>query len=528
MSKILNMYSLIIILQIFLSLSAVCKEGSNNCARCNPVTKLCIKCNKDIYSLNRNGECEPSKDCRLGKNYCLDCNEEGNLCQECDVGFYPDENGGCSYSDNCQLSDKGKCLKCKKNYVLNSENSICKSILSEDYKNCKTIKNGICQECNEGYFLNGNDKRCSTTENCSESAFASCQKCNLGFYLDIKDDNRCKRQKNELNHCQLSISGKSCDICDDDYFFDEEGICVNTDFCSESDGKGKCKICIQGYYLSSSNNMCTKEKRCVQGMGDTGICLSCPPKYVIDLSDGKCKSNEMDNDLKYCESADGFCNKCINGFELGKDNRCSTSANCGESENGLCISCIDNYYLGLDFKCTNVKHCLRSYEYECLECEENYYYNRDNKTCFEAKGKYENCQYGVKDFCLRCNDEYYLNRSDHLCYSNLKKNNFYKCAMTDFYGEYCFVCEEDYYLGIKDNKCSKAENCYITEDENRCQECRDNYCLNQKTGLCVFNQEKDEDNLFYYKCKQTNDKGTECEICEENYSLDKNGLCVLK
>ena len=52
MSNILNMYSLIIILQISLSLSAVCKEGSNNCAKCNPVTKLCIKCNKDIYSLN--------------------------------------------------------------------------------------------------------------------------------------------------------------------------------------------------------------------------------------------------------------------------------------------------------------------------------------------------------------------------------------------------------------------------------------------------------------------------------------------
>ena len=64
------------------------------------------------------------------------------------------------------------------------------------------------------------------------------------------------------------------------------------------------------------------------------------------------------------------CNKFITGFELGKDNKCSTSTNCAESENGLCHTCIDNYYIGEDNKCTNVKHCIRWYEYECIQCEE--------------------------------------------------------------------------------------------------------------------------------------------------------------
>ena len=119
MSKLFKMYSLILMFQMSLSLS--CKEGSNNCAKCNPVTKLCIKCDKDIYTLNKNGECEPSKVCKLGKNYCLECNDQENLCEECDIGYYPDENGGCSYSNNCQISYKGKCLKCKSNYILFSE-----------------------------------------------------------------------------------------------------------------------------------------------------------------------------------------------------------------------------------------------------------------------------------------------------------------------------------------------------------------------------------------------------------------------
>ena len=525
MSKSFIITIFLIILQISLSFSEVCKEGSKNCAKCNPVTKSCIKCDKDIYTLNIKGECEPSKKCELGYNYCVQCDEKGKLCKECDIGYYPDENGGCSYSDNCKISYQGKCLNCNADYVLLSEVGVCKSANCEDYQNCKKISNGICKECNEGYYLNSVDKRCISTKNCTESSFGICKKCVTGFYLD-KKDNECKEQKDVLNHCQLSANGKTCEICDDNYFLDQEGICVNTNFCLKNDGKGKCEKCVKDYYLSSSDKICTSELNCVKGRADIGVCLVCEKDYLIDFSDGKCKSNKEDNDLKYCESADGFCNKCITGFELGKDNRCSTSTNCGESENGICIACIDNYYLGLDNKCTNVKHCIRSYEYECLKCEENYYYNRDNKTCFKTEGKYENCQYGVNDFCLRCNDDFYLNRSNHLCYSNLEKNDFYKCAMTDVPGEHCFVCEEDYYLGIKDYKCSKADDCYITEDENRCLECRENYCLNKKTGLCVFNYDIDEDNKFYYKCKKTNDKGTKCEVCEEGYSLDKTGLCV--
>ena len=121
---------------------------------------------------------------------------------------------------------------------------------------------------------------------------------------------------------------------------------------------------------------------------------------------------------------------------------------------------------------------------------------------------------------------FYINRKDHLCYSNEEEDEFYKCAMTDISGENYFDCAEDYYLGIKDFKCSKVEDCNIIEDENRCKECRENYCLNVKTGLCVFNYDIDEENQFYYKCKKTNEKGTKCEECEDDYTLDKTGICV--
>ena len=528
MMKSIPIIIILIIVQISLSLTeSTCKEGYKNCAKCHPITKLCVKCDKNIYSLNKNGECEPSKKCNLGENYCLECSEEGTICHNCDEGYYPDENGGCSYSENCQISYQGKCLKCKKDYFLNFELGICKSSNSEDFRNCKKVNSntGLCQECEEDYYLNDADKRCTDTKNCSESSFGICTKCVSGFYLDKKNKG-CKKQRDIFNHCQLSINGKSCDICDNDYFFDEGGKCVNTKFCSESDGAGKCLKCKEKYYLSATDKICTTEKQCEKGLGDIGVCLACAKNYVIDLSDGKCKSNKEDGDLKYCESADGKCNKCINGFELGKDNKCSTTTNCAESDKGLCQTCIDNYYIGLDFKCTDVKHCIKSYEYECVECEDKYYYNKDNKTCYKNEGKYKNCQYGVNEFCLRCNDNFYLNRTDHLCYSNEEEDEFYKCAMTDDSGKNCFVCAEDYYLGLKDFKCSKVEDCDIIEDENRCKECRKNYCLDAKTGLCIFNYEMDEEKQYYYKCKKTNDKGTKCKVCEDDYTLDEDGVCV--
>ena len=71
MSKSFLLISILIIGQISLSVSSSCKEGSKNCAKCNPVTKLCVKCDKNLYALNKKGECEQSKKCILGENYCI-------------------------------------------------------------------------------------------------------------------------------------------------------------------------------------------------------------------------------------------------------------------------------------------------------------------------------------------------------------------------------------------------------------------------------------------------------------------------
>ena len=535
--------------------SPSCKIGQNHCSKCNPVTKLCVKCEKDIYIPDAIGGCENSKKCIKGNNHCNECNEENNLCNICEKGYYPDENGGCSYSDNCEISYQGKCLKCKNNFILigqdkymhiergyiyygdmhieiNEGTQICKSLDSEDLKNCKKINGllGTCEECNEGFYLNSGDKKCTIVENCYKSSFGKCKLCNNGFYLDLRE-NKCLKQNEKFQNCKQAIKENECDFCQDDFYLDGNLKCINVNFCENGKvGGDGCEKCSLGYYFTKTEDSCTIEKNCYSGNRHTGICEKCIDGYYLDYQNGQCKSNQEDNEYKYCKEADyNICINCIYNYELGLDYKCSSSKFCAESDNGLCISCLDNYYLGLDNMCTDVEHCIYSSGYICNECEDDFYYDKSDKTCKLAEGNFTNCKYGLEseNYCVTCKDDFYLNISDYLCYSSLGKDNFYKCAMSDINDIDCYKCIEGYYLSNKNKKCSKIKGCNILENENKCNECEENYCLDINIGKCENNQViSDEEKLFYFRCNKTNKEGDACEKCLDGYKLSKNGLCI--
>ena len=535
MSKIFFYFILIFISKISLYLNS-CIPGLNHCSICNPLNDLCHECDKETFIPDEKGGCEHKQICIYGYNYCLECSKEQNLCIECEEGYYPDEYGGCSYTKNCILSEKDKCLKCKDDYILvGIENyfkegiKICKSIFSEDLKFCEKINqnNGMCDKCIEGYYINKKDKKCSTTEQCDESVYGICIKCHYGFYLD-KIDNLCKIQRDNFIHCKETINGIICDRCDDQYYFDENKICIYINYCLKKGEGIKCEKCVDNYYLTEIDYTCTKEKNCEFGDRNTGICISCKDDFYLNYKDGKCKSNQKNNNFKHCKVADNVCIECVPNYFLGEDHKCSTSRFCSESYDDICVECIDNYYLGLDNKCTNVKYCIYSDKYNnCLECEDNYYFNKEDNLCKIAEGKLSNCKIVNKGYCERYKDNYYLNQTDNLCYSNQEKGPFYKCAITDVYAEYCMTCIKDYYTGYIDNKCSKVLGCEISENEDRCLQCNEYYCLNIKTGKCEDNDIiNDEDKKYYYRCNRTNEEGDSCETCIQGFELNKNGLCI--
>ena len=522
------------LLNLFLSLvfkmilsKESCTKGINYCSLCNPLTKLCLQCVYDIFVPDENGGCKKANICEIGKNYCYECTDQGDLCKVCDEGYYPDENGGCSYSDNCEISYKGKCLKCKENYILNEQINICKSLNSEDFKNCENIStsDGTCEKCLDGYFLSSQDKKCIKTENCFESIYDKCIKCNKGYYLD-KSDGKCQEQNNKLLYCKEVLDGKNCHICEEDYYFDQEGNCVNSNYCEKMGNSGICNKCVNGYFLSNFGNICTNTENCYTGLKGYGICNKCKSGYYIDYKDGKCKSNQEENDYKNCVIVDGLCIECELKYYLGEDHKCANVLYCAESINGTCVQCKENYYLGLDNKCSKVEHCIYSDAFGCLECENDFYYEKNSKKCKEWDEKFKGCKYGYENKgCYNCKDNYYLNKTDKLCYDNNLNNSFYKCATTDDYGKKCASCINNYNLNNKYYRCSNIKGCVLQENDNKCLECNSYNCLNVKTGLCESNQNKKD--TKYYKCKNTNEEGTACGECLEGYILDNNGFCVL-
>ena len=414
----------IVIFIIGILTEPICINNENHCSKCNQLTKLCEICEKEeVFIPDDNGGCKGRKKCIIGRNYCNECNSEGNLCIECDEGFYPDENGSCSLATNCKISYKGQCVECKDNYIIlgtDNKYKLCKSLLSNDYLNCKEIdmSNGECKTCEENYYLNEGDKKCIKTEKCYESVFGNCISCIHGYYYN-KKENKCLKKDDKFEFCKITIDGENCQTCNLNYYFDDNGICSYSNYCSETKNK-KCEKCKNGFYLTK-DNICSYSDNCYYADKDTGHCITCNSNYYLDTKDYQCKSNLEDNEYKYCSQViDYRCTNCEYKYRLSEDKNCCDSLYCSEAQNGKCLKCSDNYYLGEDGMCTNVEFCKVSYLYECIECLDNYYYNKLDKKCFEAKDNFENCKISTEDGskCFECKDNFYLNLEDNLCYKN--------------------------------------------------------------------------------------------------------------
>ena len=510
----------------------VCNKNSNFCTHCNILTNLCAKCEKpDIFVPDEYGGCIGSKKCVFGKNYCNECDEEEKLCHSCEENYYPDENGGCAYSEGCEISYMGECLKCKSDFVLigkENEFRFCKSIYIDNFKNCKEInyETGFCKTCLEGYYLTTSDHKCIKTQNCKESIFGECVSCNQGYYYN-KKEKKCKVKNTNLTFCKQTYDSKNCEICEEDYYLDENGICVPTQFCRQSKNL-ICEKCLTGYL--ANNNICTNTDNCETADKITSICTYCKSNYYLDTKDYKCKSNRENDEFKYCKIAkDNLCLKCEVNYYLGEDLRCSNSEYCAESDNGECLACVENYHIGNDNKCIDIEKCIYSKFDSCLECVEGYYYNKLNKKCEKMDDKFLNCKYSCDDgqSCCECKEDFYLYENNSLCYDNTKEKAFIKCAYVDNSKENCKRCEEGYYLGIDDNRCSKIKGCKTVENENKCLECDKFYCLDVKNQECVNNDYlEDTNNKIYISCKRTNKEGTACEECLDGYEVNKEGYCV--
>ena len=530
---------LLLLLYIKLSFSSNCIENENGCLKCNNKTYLCDQCLNDILIPDNEGGCIGIKKCIQGKNYCMKCDEFDEKCEFCENGYFPDNNGGCSYTSNCELSYKGECFKCNKDYFLMgrkkddiiSDFKICKSYFSSDLKDCEIIneQKGICTSCKEGYFLDDKDFKCTKTINCAVSVYGICTQCIYGYHLD-KKNNTCLLSKKQFLFCKETIDEEFCESCIDNYFLSEnDKRCVLQNYCSKTKDLA-CSECIEGYYLSE-NSGCSYTEHCKNADYETGFCEECIEGFYLDLKDRKCKSNSNDEDFKFCKEVNNYCISCFKRYYLGEDKRCSSTKNCSESENGICSLCSSNYYLSKNNRCTKVKNCLIANEFfECIECEDNFYYNKNLNKCIKiTNSNFINCKVSdpLGNKCAYCKDDYYLNYTDNLCYNNTEYGMLYKCALASENGEYCKECIKNYDLGTKDNKCVNTALCKYSDEHHKCLECEKGYYLNLSNSFCYYNYAiEEEKEKKFYKCSKTNEEGTACHSCETPFVIGEKGLCI--
>ena len=68
---------------------------------------------KRYFCSRSKGGYEGAKTCLLGNNYCKEYDEDSKLCKACEDVYFPYENGGCSYTNNCEISDLENALNAK-------------------------------------------------------------------------------------------------------------------------------------------------------------------------------------------------------------------------------------------------------------------------------------------------------------------------------------------------------------------------------------------------------------------------------
>ena len=433
-----------------------------------------------------------TKHCIDNVNNCKKCNPLTNLCEICSYTdlLIPDDNGGCTYSSKCKPG-VNYCNEC------------------DSYDK-------LCVNCDGNYHP---DKigGCTLSENCKISYKGKCIECEDDFVLigTIPEFKICKsNSSDDFNNCEE----------------------INIE-------NGKCKICKEGYFLTSGNQKCIKIENCRESI--FGNCILCNPNYYYDKKDDKCKIKDGDFSFcqqtldgkkcdicdegryfdekgicslgKYCyDSFYGYCQECIEGYYLAKNKFCSFSDNCDIADNdiGICTQCENGFYLDMnDYKCKSnlenneYKYCSKVLSDFCIQCEEGFYLSK-NERCSPTM----NCKESENGICIECLDNYYLGL-DGIC------TNVEHCIYSSNYE--CIQCEDEYFYNKIGNNCTKStekfKNCKYSNDGNICSKCNDNYYLRTNDSLCFDNTQEGP----LYKCQFSDSKGETCLICSDGYVIGK-------
>ena len=407
-----------------------CLLKENNFSYCSQTLdgENCELCDEYHY-FDENGKCAYS-------GYCVE--SQNGKCKKCLPNYYlASTNSVCSTEEHCSYGDvdTGLCNTCDEDgYYLDYQDYKCKSNKEEnDFMNCTRVFEGKCTQCIFGYKLT-NDSKCTITYNCLKAENGTCISCQNKYYLGL--DHKCTN----VEHCIYSNEFEICLECEDNYYYNQlykncskaEGDFENCKYsekdsctecksnyylnkndslcydntqegpfykCAKSDNNNEyCEECIDNYYLGIGDNKCSLIEDC-KFSEDEFTCIECDDFFCLDLNKQMCVRNYylLDENIKIyfaCErtNEDGTaCEKCINGYDVGKDGYCVDISKCLEEKDGECLKCSEEENINDYYYCANKAFgCVETISEGCLRCDDLL----DLFRCTECKEGYKPGQYG--------------------------------------------------------------------------------------------------------------------------------------
>lgn len=259
---------------------SVCTQCKPGCIACPSLSSICEVCSHPSYVATYNGLCIKSYSCPTIQNctHCYKSTNETFFCLHCKNGYWLNTafNRCDACPSNCfECSSPTQCTRCKniRNPPISGYcdyNTLC--IDNANCRLCQATDSFYCVSCNKKNMHPNSDGVCVVSDQayctipncviCETGNSNRCSVCGLNTYLSFFEGT-CEKCPSGCKVCTPVL----CTSCIDSQKQPVMGTCMYSTECIVpfclyciTDAPHQCLLCYEGYSMSFTSGMCTKDK----------------------------------------------------------------------------------------------------------------------------------------------------------------------------------------------------------------------------------------------------------------------------
>lgn len=453
-------------------------------------------------------------------------------------------------------SSSTQCGVCQEGYFLTSEEK-CSSIPHTFNHSCLLSSTYQCLVCQDNHFLNRNHIHDLDFGNLLDikSLVQLSYEIKVG---DNKPPNVC--YQGQISNCKEFTNASLCKVCEDGFYLSSDSrSCPKNPYlpitnCKSYVTHDECSVCENGFYLIDSPSINIKKgcgeatlvEFCKTYSQTQNVCSKCEETHFLNSNNCETRANYPISSCEVYESEADTCSICLANFKLSDD-----KLFCGAE-----ISKCKEYELITSSRILEkgIFRILQTKTLNCKKCNEKYF--TTGSRCQEQN--VSNCSVHVENEnkCQICIPDFYVD-GDGNCHTQTL--DF--CSIYTGNKNECNTCENMYFLNGTNCSPITTQNCQKNIiNSDTCEQCILNYHFpNASTTTCTEkNSEKmppgctgndtitpdkcthcDALNKLPYKvasmclanaqgCEKMNQVTNQCDQCKPGYSgIDANKTCTL-